>query len=109
MTCADLQQSLVWLFCGALLYETHHLHVGQHIAKASKDDVTLMLKLGYGLCFVLQYAYGLTKLSVIAFYWRLFKTSVIRWPLIIMFILVLAWSVAYVSQPQLCQAIADHL
>ena len=55
------------------------------------------MKISYFLCFVLQFAYSLMKLSVLAFYWRIFKDSNIRWPLIITFSLVFTWMIAYVS------------
>ena len=71
--------------------------MGPHIHKVSLPDINIFLRFEYFFTLSGQNALSFMKLSLIALYWRIFKLSVIRIPILVMAVLVSMWTIAFVS------------
>ena len=95
--------------CGVGVYATtatvwKQIGYGKHVIVALQQDpdaVTKLLK----TIFALQQLYGATitaaKCSIIAFLWRIFSKTSMRWWLLGILAIVLGWYIAVVSAPAL--------
>ena len=80
-----------------MIVEVEHNHYGQHIGKTDAYHLEEFNKGLYGLAIVYPLALTLSKLSLLALYWRIFRVTTARRPLQIVAALNVAWMIAAVS------------
>ena len=80
-----------------MIVEVEHNYYGQHIGKTDAYHLEEFSKGLYGLAIVYPLALTLSKLSLLALYWRIFRVTTARRPLQIVAALNVAWMIAAVS------------
>lgn len=77
----------------------HQNFYGQHIGKTDPYHLTQFFKGLYGLAIIYPVALSLSKLSLLALYWRIFRVTSARLPMQIAAGLNIAWGIAAVCDP----------
>lgn len=90
-------QVLCWGYTATVIVEVEHNYYGQHIGKTNAYHLEEFNKGLYGLAIVYPLALTLSKLSLLALYWRIFRVTNARRPLQIVAALNVAWMTAAVS------------
>ncbi|KAK4696408.1 hypothetical protein P7C71_g1495, partial [Lecanoromycetidae sp. Uapishka_2] len=83
-----------WCFTILCLVNVQDNHYGQHIGKASAQDTKRFLQLLYYMAITYCPALTLSKLSLLALYWRIFRVSTARRPMQIAAALNIGWGIA---------------
>lgn len=83
-----------WTFAILCIVNVPENHYGQHVGKATQQDVERFLKLLYFMAITYVPSLTLSKLSLLALYWRIFRVTTARRPLQIATALNLGWGIA---------------
>ena len=84
-----------------MIVEVEHHFYGQHIHKSNDHHLEEYHKGLYGLAIVYPLALTFSKLSLLALYWRIFRVTSARRPLLIVAALNIGWMIAAVSAASL--------
>lgn len=76
-------------------------YLGQNISKTDVPHLESFLKLAYASIVIFPIALTLSKLSLLALYWRIFRMTTGRRPLQIVAIINIAWMISAVSDQYL--------
>lgn len=90
-------QVFAWTFAILCIVNVPENHYGQHVGKATPQDVERFLKLLYFMAITYVPSLTLSKLSLLALYWRIFRVTTARRPLQIATALNLGWGIAAVT------------
>jgi len=82
-----------------VIVEVQQNFYGQHIGKTDPYHLTQFFKGLYGLAIIYPIALSLSKLSLLALYWRIFRVTTARLPMQIAAALNIAWGIAAVRGP----------
>jgi hypothetical protein len=88
------------MFTVLIIFEVDHNFYGQHIGNVDLDHLTNFVKGLYAGAILYPISLTFSKLSLLALYWRIFRQSTGRIPIIIAAGLNLAWMTAAVSDHQ---------
>ncbi|MCJ1251006.1 hypothetical protein MMC30_008237 [Trapelia coarctata] len=83
-----------WAYTIEVIVEVQQNYYGQHIGKSDPYHLTQFFKGLYGLAIIYPVALSLSKLSLLALYWRIFRVTTARLPMQIAAALNIGWGVA---------------
>lgn len=90
-----------WTFTALGIAAVQMDYLGQNISKADVPHLENFLKLAYASIVIFPIALTLSKLSLLALYWRIFRMTTGRRPLQIVAIINIAWMISAVSDQYL--------
>ncbi|KAL9639793.1 MAG: hypothetical protein Q9164_000692, partial [Protoblastenia rupestris] len=85
---------LSWGYTATVIVEVEHHFYGQHIHKSNDYHLEEYHKGLYGLAIVYPLALTFSKLSLLALYWRIFRVTSARRPLLIVAAFNVGWMIA---------------
>ncbi|TVY71505.1 Satratoxin biosynthesis SC1 cluster protein [Lachnellula suecica] len=89
-------QVLTWTYSLIMIIEVHRDSYGQHVGKITGPHVVSFLKALYSVALLYPMSLTFSKLSLLALYWRIFRVSQGRIPILIAAALNIAWMIAAV-------------
>lgn len=90
-----------WAYTVGVIVLVQYDYYGQHISKSNPHLVEEYFKGLYGIAIIYPIALTLSKLSLLALYWRVFRITSARRPLQVVAALNIGWMIAAVK-PSLC-------
>ena len=90
------RQFFSWIFTALGIAAVQFDHLGQHTSKTGISHSENFLKLAYASFIIYPFALTLSKLSLLALYWRIFRMTTGRRPLQVVAMMNIAWMISVV-------------
>jgi len=87
---------LSWTYSALLIVEVQDNLFGQHIGKSDLSHLTSFMKIIYPVIILYTLALTISKLSLLALYWRIFRDSKGQWPIIVVAAVNVIWMIIIV-------------